>query len=205
MRAINLLPQPERRTPTLPTLLTPRSVLAGGVVMLAAVAVLVGVSFSQSSGKVSEKRDTLAALEQKVNALQAAQSRTAARQGTDTARVAAFTSASGDRMRWDNLLDDISRVLPAGSWLTSLNMQAVTPAAPAAGSTPTTGTTAPTGFTVSGFAFTQDTVALVMDRLERVPALSGVALQSSTRTDVGSTKAYQFTMSANVLAPEVPQ
>jgi Tfp pilus assembly protein PilN len=204
MRAINLLPQPERRTHTLPTLLTTRSVLAGGVVMLAAVAALVAVSFSQSSGKVSEKRDTLAGLEQKVNALEAAQSRTAG-QGTDTARVAAFTSASGDRMRWDNLLDDISRVLPAGSWLTSLNMQAVTPAAPAAGSTPTTGTTAPTGFTVSGFAFTQDTVARVMDRLGRVPALSGVALQSSTRTDVGDSKAYQFTMSANVLAPEVPQ
>jgi Tfp pilus assembly protein PilN len=204
MRAINLLPQPERRTHTLPTLLTTRSVLAGGVVMLAAVAALVAVSFSQSSGKVSEKRDTLAGLEQKVNALEATQSRTAG-QGTDTARVAAFTSASGDRMRWDNLLDDISRVLPAGSWLTSLNMQAVTPAAPAAGSTPTTGTTAPTGFTVSGFAFTQDTVARVMDRLGRVPALSGVALQSSTRTDVGDSKAYQFTMSANVLAPEVPQ
>ena len=47
-------------------------------------------------------------------------------------------------------------------------------------------------------------VAQVMDRLERVPALSGVTLQSSARTAVGSTKAFQFTISANVLAAEVP-
>jgi hypothetical protein len=38
-----------------------------------------------------------------------------------------------------------------------------------------------------------------------VPALSDVTLQSSSRTTVGTTKAYQFTMSANLLAPEVAQ
>ena len=44
-----------------------------------------------------------------------------------------------------------------------------------------------------------------MDRLELVPALSDVTLQSSARTTAGTTQAYQFTMSANVLPPEVPQ
>ena len=58
-------------------------------------------------------------------------------------------------MKWDDLLDDISRVLPAGSWLSSLNMQAGTTAPAAAGPTPATAT-APTAFTVSGVAFTQD-------------------------------------------------
>ena len=43
-----------------------------------------------------------------------------------------------------------------------------------------------------------------MQRLELVPALSDVTLQSSTRAKVGTRNAYQFTLSANVL-PEVPQ
>jgi Tfp pilus assembly protein PilN len=107
-------------------------------------------------------------------------------------------------MRWDGLLDDLSRVLPAGSWLTSLNMK--TGSSTAMPSTPTsTDASVPTAFTVSGVAFSQDTVASVMQRLSLVPALSDVTLQSSSRTTVGTTKAYQFTMSANVLAPEVAQ
>ena len=65
-------------------------------------------------------------------------------------------------------------------------------------------TTAPTAFTASGFAFTTDIVAGVMQRLELVPALSDVTLQSSTRAKVGTRNVYQFTLSANVL-PEVPQ
>ena len=44
-----------------------------------------------------------------------------------------------------------------------------------------------------------------MQRLELVPALSNVTLQSSTRTTVGTTKAYQFTMSGSVRLPEVPR
>ena len=43
-----------------------------------------------------------------------------------------------------------------------------------------------------------------MQRLELVPALSDVTLQSSTRAKVGTRNVYQFTLSANVL-PEVPQ
>jgi Tfp pilus assembly protein PilN len=103
-------------------------------------------------------------------------------------------------MKWDDLMDDISRVLPAGSWLSSLNMQSAASDAAA----PTT-STVPTTFTVSGTAFTQDVVAQVMERLELLPALSDVTLQSSARTAVGAGQAYQFTMSADVLAPEVQQ
>jgi Tfp pilus assembly protein PilN len=151
----------------------------------------VGVSFVQEHGKASDRRDTLAKLERNVDTLRVAQARSTAQQGSAQARVAAFATASGARMNWDDLLDDISRVLPDGSWLSSLNAQA--------------GTTAPTAFTVSGVAFTPEIVAQVMDRLERVPALSNVTLQSSARTMAGSSQAYQFTMSANVLPTEVPQ
>ncbi len=203
MRAVNLLPEQQNRREGVPTLLTTKSVLAGGATLVTAVSVFCGVSFVQSHDRASDRHKTLAALQQQVDALETARDRTAAAMSGDQARVTAFTTAASARMRWDNLLDDISRVLPAGSWLSSLDMQSGT-AAPAATSTTPATTTAPTAFTASGVAFTQDIVAGVMQRLELVPALSDVTLQSSTRTKVGTRNAYQFTLSANVL-PEVPQ
>jgi Tfp pilus assembly protein PilN len=209
MRAVNLLPE-ENRPGRMPTVLTKNTVVGGGGAALAVVLLLFGFMFFQSHGKVSDKSDTLSALQQQLTQVQAAAARSAAQQGVDQSRVAAFTTAASGRMPWDNLLDDLSRVLPAGSWLSSLSMQSGTPAvtgAPVAGA-PVAGAplaVAPTSFTVSGIAFTEGIVAQVMDRLELVPALSGVTLQSSTKTTVGNTNAYTFTMSANVEPTQVPQ
>jgi Tfp pilus assembly protein PilN len=201
MRAANLLPEQERPG-GMPTVLTTQSVGVGGGSLLAIVLILFGFMFVQSHGKVSDKQGTLEALQEQVTQVQAAAARTTAQQGNDQARVAAFAAAATGRMTWDDLLDDLSRVLPAGSWLSSLNMDVGT--ATPAGSTTTTTAPATTAFTVSGIAFSQNIVAKVIERLELVPALSNVMLQSSSRTTVGTTKAYQFTMSANVSAPEVP-
>jgi len=199
MRAVNLLPE-GNRPGGMPTVLTTNTVVGGGGAVLAVVLLLFGFMFFQSHGKVSDKSDTLSALQQQVTQVQAAAARSVAQQGVDQSRVAAFTTAASGRMPWDDLLDDLSRVLPAGSWLSSLNMQGGTPAvtgAPVAA--------APTSFTVSGVAFTEGIVAQVMERLELVPALSGVTLQSSSKTTIGNTNAYQFTMSANVQPTQVPQ
>ena len=200
MRAVNLLPEQDRPG-GMPTVLTTTSVAAGGGALLAAVILFMGISFVQSHNKVSDRSDTLNALEQQVAQVQAAAARSAAQQGVDQSRVTAFTTAASSRMAWDELLDDISRVLPAGSWLSSLNMQAGA-AAPVPGSTTAA---VPTSFTVTGLAFTQNIVAEVMQRLELVPALAGVTLQSSSKTAVGTAGAYQFSMSASVLPPEVPR
>jgi Tfp pilus assembly protein PilN len=204
MRAVNLLPE-QKRSGGAPTVLTTTSVLVGGASVLTALGLFLGVSYTQSHGRVTDRQQTLAGLQSRVESLQAARTHSVVSQSGDQARVAAITTAAAGQMRWDHVLDDISRVLPAGSWLSSLDMQAPGPVTPVpAASTPTTDTTSPTAFTVSGVAFTQDIVAQVMQRLELVPALSDVTLQSSTRTTVGTAQAYQFTMSANVLPPEVP-
>jgi Tfp pilus assembly protein PilN len=204
MRAVNLLPADARpgRTPIMPS---STSVAVVGAGLLAAVTAFLAVLLVQGHSTVSDKRDKLEALQAQVAQVQAAQARTAAQQGSDRARVAAFAAAASARMPWDNLLDDVSRVLPDGSWISTLNLQTGVPEGVPSGTTPTTTTTVPTGFTVSGIALTQDIVALVMRRLELVPALSDVTLQSSTRTTVGTNKAFQFTMSANVRLPEVPK
>jgi Tfp pilus assembly protein PilN len=203
MRAVNLLPEHERQGGT-PILTTTTAAAGGSIVALVAV-VFVAVSFVTSHGKVSDREAQLSSIREQVTEVQARAARSAAEVGQDQARVAAFTTAASARQAWDDLLDDVSRVLPNGSWLTSMNMQgaAATPA-------PTTGTPAPattsipTAFTAAGMATSQNTVAQVMQRLELIPELSNVTLQSSTRTTVGETPAYQFTMSANIRVPEVP-
>jgi Tfp pilus assembly protein PilN len=202
MRAVNLLPEDGRERG--PELLTQTSVLAGGAGVLAAVTLFVGVSYFQAHGKTSDRRHTLSALQQEVTEVQAAAAAAQAAKATahsgDQARVAAFTTASATRMTWDVLFDDISRMLPSGSWLTSMNMQGGAPVTGTAGAAAVP-TAAPTAFTVSGVAFSNDVVAQVMERLSRVPELGDVTLQSSTKTSVGTQDAVNFSMSASILPP----
>lgn len=200
MRAINLLPDQGPQGNALSNL-SASQIGIGGATLLVIASLFVGVSYVQSHNKVTSKQETLETLATKTAKLQATLAKSSASKGSDEARVAAFTAAASARIPWDNLLDDVSRVLPTGSWLSNLNMSVGQAA------TATSGTEAPaavpTTFTVTGFAFSNNEVARVMERLELVPALEGVTLVNATRADVGEIKAFQFTMNATVLAPEV--
>jgi len=79
-------------------------------------------------------------------------------------------------------------------------MQGGTPVTAATGAT-TLPTTAPSAFTVSGVAYSNDVIARVMERLGRVPLLGNVTLQSSTEAPIGNQDAFSFTMSADVIPP----
>ena len=108
-------------------------------------------------------------------------------------------------MAWDGLLDQLSRVLPQGAWLESLQatggaVASAPTAATTASATPAP-TAAPTGFVVTGKARSQEIVASVLERLALIPALSDVSLQSTQRADVAGKKAVQFTIGANVRSP----
>jgi hypothetical protein len=213
MRAVNLLPQESR--PGGPPVLTPTSVAVGGASLFVIVALVFGVLFVHEHNRAAHRDHVLASIEAQVTAVQAETARRAAAASSKSAdpnRVTAFDTASSDRVSWDNLLDDISRVLPAGTWLSNLTMQSgtsattgttaapTTTATPAAPATPAT-TPTPTAFVVTGVAFSQDLVAQVMRRLALIPQLSDVTLQTSSRADIGTTKAFQFTLSANVNPP----
>jgi hypothetical protein len=101
-------------------------------------------------------------------------------------------------MQWDLLLGDVSRVLPSGSWLSSLTLQG-TPSIPTTtGTTSTPVSATPTGFVASGYALAHNTVAKLMQRLALVPMLSDITLQRSEKANVGADEAFQFTLSANV-------
>ena len=57
---------------------------------------------------------------------------------------------------------------------------------------------APTGFTVTGYTYSQKSVARLMRRLQLLPWLTGIQLQSSQLTTVGTNSAFQFTITGGV-------
>src|SRR5262249_50615338 len=139
MRAVNLLPS-ERKSATDGrsagggkggALTTTRVAIAGGA-LAAIVCGAVGFTFVGARGDVAKRRDQLTAVEQQVAEAQAA---AAARAHTQQQKVAAtelpadlkaqldtFNLVAAQRMQWDILLGDVSRVVPRGSWLTSLTL-----------------------------------------------------------------------------------
>jgi Tfp pilus assembly protein PilN len=215
MRAVNLLPAPrvekrqddvQSRARTSKTI----AIAAGAVLLL--VAVILGFAYAHGSSKVSDRQSKLAGLRAEVAQAQAAAAVPSAARSTTQDHLAAVTSAASGRIAWDAVLAELSRVMPAGSWLESLSANdgsasssttsssttsSTTSSSTSTPSTSTTGT-APTGFVVTGYALSQDIVALALDRLALMPSLSDVSLQSTTRADVGNKKAVQFTIGANV-------
>ncbi|HEY8724306.1 MAG TPA: PilN domain-containing protein, partial [Gaiellaceae bacterium] len=90
-------------------------------------------------------------------------------------RVSALATALGQRVAWDRLLREVSQVVPSDVWLSTLSAQAPT-SAPAS----TTPSTAPaTGFSVTGCTYSQESVARFLARLDVVPDLSSMTLQTS--------------------------
>jgi Tfp pilus assembly protein PilN len=227
MRAVNLLPSDRKREAdargggvgggggSSGPLTTKRVAIVGGV-LAAIVCGFVAFSFVGARSDVARKQDALDAIQQQVaeaqaQAIAAQQSQQTQQPQTATtalpadlkAQLDAFNMVASARIQWDQLLSDVSRVIPEGSWLSSLTLQGapatpVDPSAPApAPSTPTTAV-APTGFVVSGFALSQPVVAKLLQQLALVPMLSDVTLQRSERANVGADQAFQFTLSANV-------
>jgi Tfp pilus assembly protein PilN len=206
MRAVNLLPAGATRGrrwgagdrgDAKRVLIT--AALAAAVVMAALVA-----AFVHAHSSVGDKQETLAGLEQKVVAAQAKAAAVQAARTNAQARRVAVTDVTSKRITWEQVLRDLSRVLPANVWLQNLQAQSPTPmAAASTTSTTSTATTStgatPTAFVVTGFTSSQKGVARVIDRLSVLPWLSGVSLQQSTRTDTPrGGKAVQFTIGANL-------
>jgi Tfp pilus assembly protein PilN len=207
MRAVNLLPAGATRGrrwgagdrgDAKRVLVTAAAVAA--VLMAALVA-----AFVYAHRSVADKQETLAGLEQQVVAAQAKAAAVHAARASSQARRVAVTEVNSKRITWEQVLRDLSRVLPANVWLQNLQAQSPTPTVGTSTTstvspptTTSTGTT-PTAFVVTGFTSSQKGVARVIDRLSVLPWLSDVSLQQSTRADTATGgKAVQFTIGANL-------
>jgi Tfp pilus assembly protein PilN len=170
MRAVNLLPRDDPRARSRQT----NPVVLGGVVAaVAATAILAAVFLTVSTG-VADKQSRLDAVQAELDATPVpppADTSTSTLEQEKSQRVVALSTALSKRLAWDRVLREISLVLPDDVWLSTLSAKA--PADP-------TAETTTAGFTLTGKTYSHDGVARLLTRLNVVPHLTAVQLQSST-------------------------
>ena len=117
--------------------------------------------------------------------------------GQEATWLSSVSQVLDQRIAWDRILREVSLVMPSDVTLSALTMSAPT--------TPVAGTTAPStpteGFTITGSAYSYDSVARLLSRLSLVPDLDGVTLSNST---AGNGSDVQFSISATVKGAPAP-
>jgi type IV pilus assembly protein PilM len=198
-RSVDLVPRDaqagQRRMPSLRAALLPAAI--------AVPLVAVGFLFLQANGDVTQREDRLSAAERELAALPKPKRAEIdpALQGDLAQRATAVAQVLGQRLAWDAVLRDVSRVLPADIWLTELSATAPKPAdslGAVAASLAPAGPVAPTGVTVTGYTYSQNDVAELLARLQTVPSMTNVQLQSSAIAEVGKKSVVQFTILADL-------
>src|SRR5581483_2262580 len=198
MRAVNLLPR--ERTGANRTSLVARvgrePLLPLAVVVLILAAAAVGLAAHSASSTVAQRKSTVQSLDAQLATVAAND----AQKGATAApsRTAALTKLTTQRTSWDGFLYGLSRVVPEDVWMLNLSASTSGSSATAAAPAPSSSTsTTPTGFTVTGYTYSQPAVARMMRRLELLPWLRDVSLVTSTKTAIAQHTVYQFTVGAN--------
>lgn len=195
MRAVNLLPEehrPGRRWAKVGRGLQARRVLGASGIAAGVLAIALMGLVVHERGIVADRQSTLREVEARLVAAEAKAAEVRAAQAASAARLAAVRDVITRRVVWEDVMRDLGRVLPANVYLQSMQVTSATQVAPADGTTP-----AATGFTIVGFADSQNRVAQVLDRLALLPWLSAVTLTSSVRGgDAETATPVQFTVGA---------
>lgn len=198
MRAVNLLPQTQRRSPGFSGAKAPLAV-AGAVLAIGAVGYWgysVNADVGQAKDDVAAATAERDALRDQLGAFQQAQARDAAQ----SVRRGAVVGLVAGRVNWERLVRDLSAVMPRQVWLTNLKGEtgaapAVTAAPVAAGTTPSAPDgTIPLGIHLEGFAYTQGQVAQLMARAAAVPGLGEPRLASSELQERGDRTVVSFSI-----------
>ena len=191
MRAVNLLPRETRASRSITAQHLP-AVVGGatGFVVVAALA----AGFLNASSKVSDAQSALNSANAQLAQTPLPPPPEQPKNPTPTAvvnarapRLQAVASVLGQRIAWDRILREFSQALPSDVWISSLNM-----AAPTAGST--------NGFSITATTYSYNSVARMLSRMALVPDLTGVTLQSTTR----SGRLVQFGLSASIKGAPAP-
>ena len=216
MRAVNLLPKDagagrSRRS------LSPVALVGFVGAALAAVALSAGFIHAQSAMNANRSDLDAARAELAVTPKPPPKAEASADNGLAAERAQraeALGAAYANRVAWDRVLRQFALVLPEDIWLTGLNATAprgAASAAPASDSSSSSSTAAapgaptagaPTAFSITGHAYSHEGVARLLARMEVLPDLTNVQLQTSTRQDVDAGTIVQFTIVADVRTGE---
>jgi Tfp pilus assembly protein PilN len=201
MRAVNLLPRQQaeqkRERPNAVVLV---AALGGATVLLVLVAgfLLANRSVDRQNQALSAARTELATTPSHHVSAQT----NAFRQTVLTdreQRSLALASALGKEVAWDRVLRHFALVLPSDVWLSSLTgavpLDSPATAVPAA-SSPLPA--AASELTLQGYTYSQLSVARLLERLQVLPDLKNVQLQTSSTTTVGGQKVISFTIVSDI-------
>lgn len=204
MRAVNLLPrdaQPKQ------SFRGSGAAVVGAVAVAAVVVVGIGAGFMSAHSRAVSEQGKLAdaqfALARATAAEQAALA--AAQHGKPATpivpvpavtaeqqpRLTALAEALAGRVAWDRVLREFSLVVPSDITVSGLQMNA-----PGATAATGVGKAGPSGFSLTGLAFSNDSVARLLSRLALVPDLTGVSLTNSTADP--SSGQVSFTITAQL-------
>jgi Tfp pilus assembly protein PilN len=203
MRAVNLLPRQQiESTRERPNAVILVASIGGAAVVLALVA-----GFLLANRSVDRQRQNLATAHAVLAVTPAHHLSTSTQAFRSTVltdreqRSLALDSALGKRVAWDRILRRFALVLPDDVWLTTLQgtVPLDSPTADAAvATTPSALPSTPTALTISGYTYTQDGVARLLERLSVIPDLKNVQLQNSQVTLVGGQNVIQFTIVSDI-------
>ena len=116
-------------------------------------------------------------------------------------RSLALAAAIGKRVAWYRILRRFALVLPDDVWLTSVTgavpLQSSTVPGTAA-ATPSALPAAASELTIVGYTYTQAGVARLLERLQVLPDLKNVQLQSSESTTLGGQQVVTFTIVSDI-------
>jgi hypothetical protein len=193
MRAVNLLPREEAKK----SFAAGRGVVFGGVGGAALATAVLASMLMSAGGAANAKRTELDSIRAQIAAIPPAvvpdTSNEDALAADKGARIGALSGALSGRVAWDRVLRQVSLVLPEDVWLT--NLAATAPGADAQAS-------GAAGFTLTGATYSQNGVARFLSRLAVVPDLENVRLQSSQSELRNERELVQFTILADVKAPD---
>jgi Tfp pilus assembly protein PilN len=114
-------------------------------------------------------------------------------------RSLALAAAIGKRVSWDRILRRMALVMPDDVWLTNVaGTMPLEPTATTATATTSALPAAPTAFTIQGTTYSQAGVARFLERLQVLPDLQNVQLQSSTATAIGTQRVINFTIVSDI-------
>jgi Tfp pilus assembly protein PilN len=189
MKPVNLIPQDQRRR-------TPREGSGRGanaVLGVLAVLLAMAVVYVLSANSVTEKESQ--AEEARIEAEQLEAQATNKESFTDFAQIAQTRAASvaavaSTRFDWERLMRELSRVMPAGTWLISASASVsgtpgvtANPTDPAAAADPAAPAAGAPSATLTGCTPKHSDVARMMVRLRQLHRVVDVALTQSSQDD----------------------
>jgi Tfp pilus assembly protein PilN len=203
MRAVNLLPrqsvQQQRSGGPNPVVLV--AAIGGAAVLLALVGgfLLANRSVDRQRQDLSAARAVLANTPAHHLSAKTSAFRSAVLTQREQ-RSLALAAAIGKRVAWDRILRRFSLVLPDDVWLTDLtgNVPLDSTAAVTAPATPSALPATPTALTITGYTYSQASVARLLERLQVLPDLQNVQLQNSQSAVLGGQTVYNFTIVSDI-------